>query len=292
MGRNGMSDLELELERDSVLVYNEAIEDEQSDEEDRLDTELEEDEAFTGALDDAETDDGEADDHELEDDEADDGEVDDELVEPDVRGFGERLHELSLREGESELELELEVNSILREMEDEYFLKGLLKKVVAPGAKALFRKGLAYAKKATPLGQVINAATSLSKGSMRGMLSSLANAGLSLVSKHPAFAAVMPALSALGFKPGQTDSKAPWQNFAALAKDAYSTLAKNLTSDADQPAKAAEIAHRSFKSAVARATMRGTALRAGRDHRSSGRVEGKARVVTLKRGQRLVIRCV
>lgn len=298
MGRNGMSDLEFELERDGNLVYREVSDNEvahEQDTEESLDGELEDDELFTGALDDAEADDAELDDHELEDDEADDGEaddeLDDELLEPDVRGFAERFHELSLRDGESELELELEVGTLLREMEREYFLKGLLKKV-APGAKRLFKKGLAYAKKATPLGQVVSAATALSRGNLRGMLSSLASSAMSLASKHPAFAAVMPALSALGFKPGQPDSKAPWKNFAGLAKDAYGQLAKNLTATADEPTQAAEIAHRSFRTAVRGAAARTAGQLGGSRANGSarGRGKGPVRVVTLQRGDRLVIR--
>lgn len=292
---NVMSDLELELERDGALVYtgNEAAEEISDGEDDHEDAngELEDDEYFGGAIDDAETDSelealirGETD-QELEDDE---------LVEPDVRGFAERLHELSLREGESELEIEQEVDAIVREMEREYFLKGLLKKV-APMGKALFKKGLAYAAKATPLGQIVNAATALSKGNMKGLLTSLASAGLKVAGNHPAFAAVMPALSALGFKPG-SKSKAPWQKLAGLAKDAYGQLAKNLTPDADEPAKAAEVAHRSFKTALHRATRgvgaasRPTAL--GRHPRLHGSAGGghPVRVITLGPGERLLIK--
>ena len=292
---NVMSDLELELERDGALVYAgepaEEITDGEDDHEDP-NGELEDDEYFGGAIDDAETDDeleallrGESD-QELEDDE---------LVDPDVRGFAERFHELSLRDGESELEIEQEVDAIVREMEREYFLKGLLKKV-APIGKALFKKGLAYAAKATPLGQVINAATALSKGNMRGLIGSLASAGLKIAGNHPAFAAVMPALSAIGFKPG-SKSKAPWQKLAGIAKSAYGQLAKNLTPDADEPAKAAEIAHRSFKTALHRATGgAGMASRPGVHGRrarllgSGGGGGRNIRVVTLAPGERLLIK--
>ncbi len=268
---HGMSDLELELERDVGGSFSSG-EYEEGDEESSLDDELEDDEAFTGALDDAES-----------DEELDDAE----LIEPDLRGFAERFYELSLRDGESEEDRELEVSSILREMEREYFLKGLLKKV-APAAKGLFRTGLALAKSATPLGQVVNAATALSRGNLRGMLGSLANSALSLATKHPALAAAMPVLSSLGFKPG-APSKAGWGNFAQLAKNAYGQLRRNLDKEAADPAHAADLANRAFRSAIGRAKQMAR-VQIGDGASGLARSGNGRKVITLSAGDTLVIR--
>jgi hypothetical protein len=178
-----ISALELELEEDAELGVDEELDDAELElygaELEADDAELEEDSEWEAA------DDGESD-YEL----GDDGE----LVEPDRHGFAERFYELSLREGESELELAREVDTLLREMEHEYFFKGLLKKVKGAG-KSLLKHAAKAAGGALPIGNLAKIATSLARGDMRGMLGSLANTALSVASKHPALAAAMPALN-------------------------------------------------------------------------------------------------
>jgi hypothetical protein len=277
-GTNGsISALELELEEDAELRADDEfgagdaeLDDAELDDELEADDELEEDAEWE-----FEADDGESDDYEL---------GDEELVEPDRRGFAERFYELSLREGESELELAHEVDTILREMEREYFLKGLLKKV--GGARKLIGKVAKVAGGVLPIGNVAKIATSLASGDMRGLLGSLANTALSVASKHPALAAAMPALKALGFG-NPAAGKLPWQNFASMAKDAFGQLAKNVDQEAMTPVGAQRAARGAFNTALVGAARRSRS-RSGSQRAAAG--AGRKRVVTLRRGERLIVR--
>jgi hypothetical protein len=320
----GMSSLELELEEDSELApWSDAAdraalgsrlgeaEDEISSSEASNDAELEDDRELTddGELDDAELeDDSELDDAELEDDsELDDAELEDDselesdaglvisaAADPHERRLAKRLYELSLRTGESELEQSYEVDRVLREMEREYFIKGLLK----AGKGALQRVGKRIGK-ALPKG-LTKLAAGLAGGQLRGILGSVVNTALSAASQHPALAAAMPALKALGFgggaagRAGGAASGAappvPWENVAALIKDSFSKLAQGVATGADQEIASTEgaqrAAQRAFRGALKGVTQR-QAVRAGR---SGGRGGSRARVVTLRQGERLIVR--
>jgi hypothetical protein len=290
-----ISPLELELEE------GRSFEDGRGDFEDALDGELDDSETHDAELvfegDDAELDDAELDDAELDDAELDDaelelesdadGEVNDELdgelAEPDRFRFAERLYELSLNGADSELELSHEVDAIVREMEHEYFLKRLknigrrLKKV---GGAAL-KGAVKAASGALPIKNLTQLATSLASGDMRGFLGSLASTAMSVASKHPALAAAMPALKALGFDGGGTQ---PWKNFTTMAKDAYGQLAKSVENEVLKPATAQRTARRAFHGALVRARSRRTRSGGG------GNTGKRKRVVTLSRGDVLVVR--
>jgi hypothetical protein len=290
----GISALELELENDTEL---EARMDDEGDEGESDDGEFEaaDDSEMEAEADDSELDDAElADDSELDDHEEDSelSELDDaELVEPDAHGFAERFYELSLREGESEFEIAREVDSILREMEHEYFLKGLLKKVKKVGGKFL-KTAAGVVGSTLPIGNLAKIATSLMSGDMRGMLGALASTAMSVASKHPALAAAMPALKALGFGGGGSPAGAwkNWKNFTDMAKDAYGTLATKVDSEVMKPQRAQHAARSSFNSALVRASKRRHTYGRGTAGGSSINGQQRKRVITLRRGDRLIVR--
>ncbi|WP_437489549.1 hypothetical protein WME75_10920 [Sorangium sp. So ce1014] len=284
-----MSELEFELEMENEDPYAS-----EADEElEGLEGELEGDEEHEG-------DEGELD-SELELDSEADDEVDQELVEPDVRGFGERFYELSLRDMESESDVQQEVDRIIGEMEREYFFGGL-GKLVSKAGKSLVKKGLNYAKKKVPIGSVIKGVTALARGNLKGALGSLAGAAMGALSSHPAFAAIMPALQAIGFDPAKAaegpENREAWSNFARMGKDAYHELAAGLTADSDRPAEAARVAGRAYGVALQRANVRrkhgGRAAPLGgrrpRGEAGGDRPAGRTRVVYLQRGERLIIK--
>jgi hypothetical protein len=284
-----ISSLELELEQGRSFE-----EGRDSFGEGGLDGELDDSETDDAELvleaDDSELDDGELDDSELEDSELEndlygelEDEADDELAEPDRFRFAERLYELSLSSADSELELSHEVDNIVREMEQEYFLKrlrGLGKRLKKAGG-SLVKTAVSAASAALPIKNVAQLATSLAKGDMGGLLKSLASTAMSVASKHPALAAAMPALKALGFEGGGAQ---PWKNFTAMAKDAYGQLASSVESEALTPSNAHRTAQRALRGALVRTRAR--ASRHG-GARSTGK---RKRVVTLSRGDVLVVR--
>jgi hypothetical protein len=256
-----MSELEFELELDSENAYaedHESDDDELSEGEDSVDGEMDDDSELEMAF-------------------------EGELIEPDVKGFGERLHELSLREFESPQELDREIGDILHEMEQEFFF-GKIGKLVKSAGKSLIKKGIAYAKKRVPLVGVIDGVTALARGNLTGALKGFAKTAMGALSAHPAFAAVMPALNALGFAPGGSPgtNKAAWGKFAQLGKDAYGQLAAGLTENADQPAEAARVAGRAYELALRGVKANGQARTSGNGKRT--------RVIHLRPGERLVIK--
>ena len=282
----GMSELEFQLE-----LENEGTDDDGGSE--LADEELADEELHGLAADElADNEDSsfaefEADD-ELDDSEAEDdieSDLQSELLEPDVRGFGERLHELSLREFESPQELEREIGQVLDEMEQDYFF-GSLGKLVKGAGKALIKQGVAYAKKRIPIASVIEGVTALSRGNLKGALGSFAKSAVGALSNYPAFAAVMPALDALGFKPGSSPNgrrrnRAAWRKFAKLGKHAFQNLASGLTQTADQPAEAARVAGRAYEMALQQVKTGTPALTAGRS---------RVRVIRLRPGERILIK--
>lgn len=289
MQRSPLSALEYELELESEDPYGAELDEELDDDHETDESENELDDAEVDEPDPRETSQDYAE-LELVDSlsELDDSELDEEIEEPDVHGFAERFHELSLREFESELELDSEVNRLLGEMEQEYFFGGLGKLIKSAG-KQLIKKGVAYVKSKVPIANVVKGVTALARGNLRGVLENVAKLGMGALSAHPAFAALMPAIQSLGFSGnGSTaGNQDAWANFVKLAKDSYGQLAQNLTPNADQPAEAARIAGKSYELALRRQT-----LGVRRDHRRPNGRKQRAQVVVLRPGQRLVVKVV
>jgi hypothetical protein len=173
--------------------------------------------------------------------------------------FGERFYELSLRDGEADWETERRIGDTLDEIEREYFFKSLLKNKLARG---LAGKAFRFAKGRFPALQAISGLTQLARGNLRGALGSLAKTAISM---HPAGAAAMQGLRALGIQ-GEVDDperRESWERFSELAQEAYEELARQTTMEIDDPMVAAETAHTALKTAMAR-TYNGRAPRAGR----------------------------
>lgn len=289
----GMSALEFELEQDAEGYRDGLVQDTEADRDsafrehgDEFEQPRQVSVRFESEAGSEEETDEEFEDDELETDDeleaADDFETDalelgsdEEFPEPDRRGFADRLYELSLRQNESELELDHELEALFREMEQEYFFRNLGKRL-RQGGKALIKTAARYAKNSTPLGNVMNAATSLATGNMRGLLKS----AVKLASQHPALAAAMPVLKTLGFDGAGTAGKAPWQNIVNVAKHAYGDMARRLDKEALTPAGASRIANAAFHTALQRtARSRGAARR-----------QGGKKIVHLRPGDTLVVR--
>lgn len=197
------------------------------------------------------------------------------MAEEGADEFGRRFFELSLREFESESELDQEIDGLLTEMEREYFLGGLLNKAksfVGKAASGLAKVG----------GKAISSlASSALKG---GLLKPLAQAALSFV---PGGSMALPALQALGFMgggggalpmaapampamgdlmgalqpvlsgiggqmPAAFGAQLPWNNLAQLFQDSFSQLASRMEGEVSDPVRAIQLAGDSFKAALDR----------------------------------------
>jgi len=165
--------------------------------------------------------------------------------------YAERFYELSLREFESEAEVDDAVNKLLNEMEREYFFKGLWKKL-KKGGKWLLKKGIKLAK-GLPVFQAVKGITQLARGNLKGLLGSLAKAGLgAAVSAIPGGAAILPALKAIGFEVAEEpeQNQEAWRNYDLLCREAFDHLASNINEKADDPIEASRLATEAFQSAL------------------------------------------
>ncbi|NOT46924.1 MAG: hypothetical protein HOP17_04140 [Acidobacteria bacterium] len=199
--------------------------------------------------------------------------------------YAERFYELAQREFESESELDQEVNGLLNEMEQDFFwnpAKRLFKKY-APGLLGKLGK---FALSKLPAGHALKGLSALASGNLTGALKGLAKTALS---SHPAIAAAMPALSALGFEASNSPdvNREAWDNYTEVAREAYENLAANITPRAANPAVASDIAKRALQSALSSARTRS----GGRSPSTAGwrKPQGRRRVVALAPGEYLVV---
>ena len=128
--------------------------------------------------------------------------------------------------------------------------------------------------------------TQLARGNLRGALGSLAKTAISI---HPAGAAALQGLQALGFQ-GEADepeNREAWQRFAEFAQDAYEELAKRTTMEIDNPVVAADAAHAALKAAMAQTY--GSRAASGS---AASRINGQSRVrkVTIGLNETLLVR--
>jgi hypothetical protein len=196
--------------------------------------------------------------------------------------FAERMYELSQRQYESEAEAMEKVNSLLSEMEREYFFGGLLKKAAGavgsavgaakkvykkatsiPVLGGLIKKGINMAGSSIPAFSALKGVTSLLRGDMRGLLGNLMQTGLGAA--IPGAGAFLPGvLSALGFTGGQgpAANREAWNNVDAVAREAYEYLAENINEEIDNPLEASRLASNAYQKGLSQ-VMRSGAVKGG-----------------------------
>jgi hypothetical protein len=205
-----------------------------------------------------------------------------------VSELAERFYELSQQEFESEADMDQPLNELMRELEREFFFGGIKKRwnrLKKKGLGKLLQKGLKLASGRIPQLKILQSLTDLSKGNLTGLLK---NAAKMALSAHPAGAAALPALSALGFETspefGEPDREA-WDNYVGMAKEAYEYLAENLTPNADHPLEASRLATVAFQKAV----QNSKGQLSSRMPALGRRPKGRTRVIRVGPGQRLAV---
>jgi hypothetical protein len=213
---------------------------------------------------------------ESQDQEADDAELEFERGGSD---YAERLSELAAREFETESEVDQALNEVLNDMEQEYFF-GSLKKAFNKFKKGtigkLVSKGLKMAAGHIPAFQALKGITSLARGDLKGMVGSLAKAGLGSV--VPGGGA---ALGALGFEAETSTDREAWDNVVNVARESYEHLARNLNERVNEPLEASRLAADAFKAGLAKV---------GRAGSPSGGARRRHRI-RVRRGDVLIIEC-
>lgn len=165
--------------------------------------------------------------------------------------YGERFYELSLREFETEAEMDEAFGKILSEMENEFFLSNVWKK--AKGAAAgLARKGMALAKKAginLPSLDALKSMLAPVAGALKGNLGTLFKTALAA---HPAGAALLPALKGFGLETSIDggDDREAFENYASIAREAFENLAETINPHADNPLEASRLATNAFQKSL------------------------------------------
>jgi hypothetical protein len=214
-------------------------------------------------------------------------------------GYAERFQELAMREFETDEELETGIRDILGEMEQQYFLGGLLKKGVSFAKKAagnLARKGLGQLAKKLPISGILKKASSFLGPNVTNWLTQQA-AGL-----IPGGTAALSVLNGLGLNPTANQSET-WERFAEVAQEVYEAAADYATAEMVDPVKAAQQAVNAIGSVVPNAIARamrpdmGTAIAnvLGTTRTALAGATGAARqahrTVRLRRGESVTIVC-
>lgn len=208
-----------------------------------------------------------------------DGEVDEDFGQRAFGGgleneYATRLYEMSQREFESDTDRDEEIEALLSEMEREYFLGGLVKKI-ASGAGSALKKAASTVARSVPGAQALKSVTQLASSALKGgMLKPLAQAALSFV---PGGSMVLPALDALGFGAASAAPQAgagafggfsdlmggfgsplggapadmsKWMNLASLFQNAFGQLAARTEGEVSDPTQAMRLATESFQAAL------------------------------------------
>lgn len=198
--------------------------------------------------------------------------------------YADRFYELAQMEFESESELDQEVNGLLNEMEQDFFW-GAAKRFLKKRGPGLLGKLGKFALSKLPAGHALKGLSALSRGNLKGALAGLAKTA---ISSHPAMAAAMPALSALGFEAseGAEGNREAWNNYTEVAREAYENLAANMNPKAAIPTVASDMAKKALQKALV--ANRGTSTMAARAMRGR-KPRGRKRVVHLAPGEYLVV---
>lgn len=218
----------------------------------------------------------------------DENEYEYEMSDSENSGYAERFYELSQMEFESESEMDGEVNGLLNEMEQDFFFKAARRFIKRRGPGILGKLGK-FALSKLPAAHALKGLSQLARGNLKGSLLGLAKTALS---SHPAFAAAMPALKALGFESSESPetNREAWDNYVEVAREAYESLAENLNENSADPMVANEVARNALRKAMTTVKARAgqmPGLSAGR--RIASRPPRRKRVVYLRPGEYLVV---
>jgi hypothetical protein len=207
-----------------------------------------------------------------------------ELFETGDTDFAERFFELSQREFESESEMDEAVDEIFDDMQREYFsFGGLLKKAA--------KKGFSLAKKAAlnmPQVKALKAVLGPAAGMLKGNWKTLLKTALAA---HPAGAAALPALKAIGFESREdmSENREVWDNYVDVVRESFEHLVSNATPNANQPMVANRLSANAFHAGLKKyRNNRGRMSPFGRqtrDHRSKN-----VRRIAIAPGETIVIR--
>jgi hypothetical protein len=168
--------------------------------------------------------------------------------------FAERLYKLSQQNFKSSSELDFRINEIMNEIERQFFFGKLLKKIKKKALGKLIKLSKKFIK-GLPASRGIDTITQLSRGNLKGALTSIARAGLSsLVSGGPVSIPILNALNSISELPNsvQNDLKV-WKNFVNIAEYAYENLIDNFKENAIiDPISASKLANKSFQNSIMR----------------------------------------
>lgn len=218
-----------------------------------------------------------------------DDEFEYEMSDSENSGYAERFYELSQMEFESESEMDQEVNGLLNEMEQDFFWKAAKSFIKRKGPGILGKLGK-FALSKLPAAHALKGLSQLARGNLKGSLLGLAKTALA---SHPAFAAAMPALNALGFESSESPeaNREAWDNYVEVAREAYESLAENLNQNSADPMVANEVARNSLQKALTNVKARVGRSPGSRTGRGMApRTPGRKRVVYLRPGEYLVVR--
>lgn len=196
--------------------------------------------------------------------------------------YAERFFELSQREFESETEIDEALNEIFDDMQREYFSFGGFIKNAAKKGFNLAKKAALKMPQVQALKSMLGPAANMLKGNWKTLLKTA-------LAAHPAGAAALPALKAIGFESREdmSENREAWDNYVDASRESFEYLVSNANANANQPLVANRLAANAFQAGLKKAgsNRRRTSPGGTRDHRSK-----KIRRIAIAPGETIVIR--
>lgn len=198
--------------------------------------------------------------------------------------YAERFFELSQREFESESEIDEALNEIFDDMQREYFSFGGFIKNAAKKGFNLAKKAALKMPQVQALKSMLGPAANMLKGNWKTLLKTA-------LAAHPAGAAALPALKAIGFESREdmSENREAWDGYVDASRESFEYLVNNATANANQPMVANRLAASAFQAGLKKAAnnrrRRLSPNGKVRDHHSK-----KIRRIAIAPGETIVIR--
>lgn len=168
--------------------------------------------------------------------------------------FAEQIYKLSQENFKSSNELNFRIDQIMNEIERQYFFGKLIKKFKKTALKKLIKLSKKFIR-GLPVYRGIDTITQLSRGNLKGALTSVVKARLSsLVPGGPVSIPVLNGLNTNSELPNSVQNNLKvWRNFVNMSEYAYENLIDNFKDNAIiDPISANKIANKSFQNSIMR----------------------------------------
>jgi hypothetical protein len=205
-----------------------------------------------------------------------------------VSEYTDKLLEISERQFDTEFELDREIQSLVNNMERDFFSFGGVWKKLKQGGRFLAKAGL-NAVKGLPAFRVVKGLTQLARGNLKGLLATLAKAGMgAAISAFPGGAIALPALRAMGVGFEVSDDsdvrRRALYNVVDVSRESFEYLARNFNEKSNDPIEANRLAANAFQYGLKKVRSKTTSQMI-----PGTKLGKKVNLIKVRKGQRIRI---